>query len=91
MALDLDLPPIYDPLTKVTKDSINDIWLLWITSFVQSLIEYVGHYGMLMPQLTTTQRNEIQAPVEGQFIYNMTLLQPQIWRNGQWRTFTTTP
>jgi hypothetical protein len=89
MSADFDGPPIYDSLIKGEINYLNDIWASWIATFVQTLSEYLTKYGIFIPRLTTAQRNEIQSPQEGQMIYNTTILAPQIWQNGAWRTFTT--
>ncbi|HXK00702.1 MAG TPA: hypothetical protein VNF93_02310 [Buchnera sp. (in: enterobacteria)] len=91
MSNNLDLPPIYDPITANSKDFMNGIWMSWITTFSQSVIEYLSEFGIFIPRLTTDQRNKIQSPTEGQIIYNTTIIGPQIWRGGIWQTFTTSP
>lgn len=90
MAVDLDDPPIYDPISK-SGEYVSEIWIGWFATLLQSLAEYLTQNGMFVPRLTTDQRDAIPSPGEGQMIYNSTLLAPQIWQDGQWRTFTTTP
>lgn len=90
MSTNLDTPPIYDPIDS-RDDFISEVWMSWITTFVQSVSEYLSQYGIFIPQLTQAQINSILSPIEGQMVYNMDVLGPQIWRNGLWRTFSTTP
>jgi hypothetical protein len=95
MATDFDTPPFYDELTKdlINKTPpvwMSPIWIAWIESFVQTLEGYLTSHGVYIPRLTTAQRNAITTPSEGQMIYNITLLAPQIWQSGAWKTFTTT-
>lgn len=89
MSADFDGPPIYDQLVKEKPYHLNDVWASWLATFGQTLVDYLTQYGIFVPKLTTAQRNEIQSPQEGQMIYNTTLIAPQIWQNGSWKTFTT--
>lgn len=68
MARDLDNFPTYDP---VIKDAVylSNIWSDFLATFIESLREYLSQRGMFIPVLTLAQRNEIQAPQEGQMIY----------------------
>lgn len=102
MAIDIDLPPINDPITKKTDDLWSDLWRDYISTLIDTLITYLSQYGMLIPNVTTAQRDSIQAPVEGQMIYNTDAIpgpprtgQLQIWQVkadvGAWRVITTTP
>ena len=43
--------------------------------------------GMVVPRLTTTERNAIASPWEGTLIFNTTLNKFQGWENGNWITF----
>jgi hypothetical protein len=91
MATDIDGAPIYDPVINTKTDCLSDSWMLWVTSFVQTLQGYLSQTGIFIPQLTSEQRDtQILNPVEGQMIYNLTIISPQIWQNGMWKTFTTT-
>lgn len=95
MAADLDDPPIYDPLTKEDEDHMNDPWILWITTFFQTLSGYLSKYGMFIPNITTMQRDTIQSPQTGQLIYNSDTNSLQVWQIkagvAVWRDVTTTP
>lgn len=92
MALDFDGPPIYDPITQKSKDYISDIWITWLSTFGQTLAEYLSQNGIFLPLLTTDQRNEITTPQNGQFIYNININAPQFFQSssGTWRTVTFT-
>lgn len=101
MALDFDGPPVYDSLTK-GGDYISDIWVAWLSTFGQTLAEYLTQYGVFVPNVTTEQRNTIQSPQEGQMIYNTDMIAGpprtgalQVWQVkadvGAWRTITTVP
>jgi hypothetical protein len=93
---------LYDPVTKNSQDYLNDVWVAWISNFGETLVSYLGQYGVFVPNLTTAQRNDIQSPIEGQMIYNTDLIAGpprtgalQVWQVkadvGAWRTITTTP
>ena len=90
MANDFDQFPLDDQLVKSGTTKMSDIWRDFISTFYMNLIGYLTQNGMLVPQLTTTQRNAIQSPQNGQMIYNTATQAPQIYQNGAWKTFTTT-
>ena len=95
MARDFDNFPTYD---AVIKDEIylSNIWSDFMTTFVESLREYLTSLGMFVPRITTAERDAIQEPQEGQLIYVADAPVPnvpptshlQIWQvvsgNGQW-------
>lgn len=90
MANDFDQFPTYDPITRLKQDYLSDSWSDFMATFFQTLIGYLTQFGIFVPQVTTAQRDSLQNPQEGQMIYNTSLLAPQIWQNGAWKTFTTT-
>jgi len=87
MALDLDLFPLYDPLTLKSKDQMSAVWRDALATYHQTLTGYLSQFGMFMPQLTTVQRDTIQSPVNGQMIYNTTLGTAQYFKAGVWTSF----
>jgi len=88
MAVDLDSPPIYDPLTQ-NGDHMADNWGQWITVLFDVISAYLSQYGIFLPRVTTLQRDSVLSPIEGQMIYNTTVSAPQIYQAGTWKTFTT--
>ena len=93
MSADFDQFPLYDPIIKAGSNQFSDVWVSALATFLQTLISYLGSYGIVMPSITTAQRNSIQSPQNGQMIYNTDLVPtpaPQIYQNGAWKTFTTT-
>lgn len=94
MALNFDGPPIYDTLTQ-GGDYISDIWITWLSTFGQTLAEYLTENGSFTPVLTTAQRNTIQSPQLGQLIYNSTSNALEVWQIklgvAAWRAVTTVP
>lgn len=89
MSLDFDLPPVYDPLTKQVNGKLYwaDMQRDWMASFVQTIITYLTSGGIFLPQLTTTQRDELDSPQNGQMIYNTTLGTAQYFKAGVWTSF----
>lgn len=102
MANSIDQLNYYDDLIKKNSLKMSEEWISQLSSFIDVLNGYLTPFGILIPQLTTEQRNSIQSPVEGQMIYNTdaTVGPPrsaeiQIWQVkagvGAWRTVTTVP
>ena len=87
MATDFDQFPLYDPIVKKGTDSLSDIWVGSISTFYMNLIGYLTAGGMLMPQLTTAQRDDLQNVQNGQLIYNTTLGTAQYFKAGVWTSF----
>ncbi len=84
MANNIDQLNYYDPLIKGKTDKLSDVWMTNLSAFIQTLQGYLTQFGILVPQLTTAQRNSIQSPVNGQIIYNTTLNKFQGRENGAW-------
>jgi flagellar motor component MotA len=85
MATDFDLPPIDDLITS--EEEMSSIWRDYMAAMVQTLTGYLTQYGIFVPKLTTDQRNTIQAPQNGQIIYNTTLNKFQGYENNAWANF----
>jgi hypothetical protein len=101
MATDFDNFPVYDAIT-IDGVNVSNIWMVSFATFVQTLQEYLSQYGDFIPRLTTSQRNQIQSPQEGQLIYNTDIIITpnrtgglQVWQVkvdvGAWRTVQTLP
>ncbi len=68
MARDFDNFPTYDPI--IQEDIyLSDLWADFMTTFIESLREYLTSFGVFIPVLTTAERNSIIDPQEGQMIY----------------------
>lgn len=95
MANSIDQLNYYDDLVRSGSLRMSDEWISQISSFIDVLVGYLQPYGILIPQLTTAQRDEIQSPVLGQLIYNTDTNEVQVWQIkasvGAWRVITTTP
>lgn len=66
---------------------MSEVWIAAMSAFIETLNGYLSDFGMFMPQLTTAQRDTIQAPVNGQLIYNTTLGSAQYFKTGTWTSF----
>lgn len=103
MANSIDQLNYYDPLVRPESPlKMSEEWISQVSSLIDTLNEYLTPFGMLIPRLTTAQRNSIQSPEEGQMIYNVdAIVGPprsaaiQIWQVktgvAAWRTVTTVP
>ena len=87
MSNDIDTPPLYDPVTKEDQDHLSNIWVGWFSTFYQTMISYLTSGGILLPQLTTAQRDALDSPQNGQMIYNTTLGSAQYFKAGAWVSF----
>ena len=87
MATNFDQFPLYDPLLKKGTDKMSSIWQDFMGTFYMNLIGYLTEGGMLIPQLTTAQRDELQNVQNGQLIYNTTLGSAQYYKAGVWTSF----
>lgn len=75
MATDIDIPPLYDQLTKKSPsmvDVLNDVWMNWFATFYQTLASYLTHNGIFVPRVTIDQINSINIPIVGRPIGNFT-------------------
>lgn len=91
MAVSFNQPPINDPFVNKNNGKLTGISSSWLSTFFETLVQYLSETGIFLPVLTTAQRDDIQTPKNGQMIYNSTAAAPQIYQGGVWRTFTTTP
>lgn len=87
MANDFDQFPLYDPLIKSGTSLMSDIWVDFMSTFYMNLISYLTQAGILLPRLTTVQRNALLGPENGQMIYNTTLDTAQYFKAGAWVSF----
>lgn len=92
MANSFDIPPVYDYLTKdirgENKDYMSNIWCDYWSYFYQNLVGYLTAFGIIIPNITTTQRDQISTPSLGQQIFNTTVDAPQVYTSTGWKTFT---
>ncbi len=87
MATDFDQFPLYDPIVKKGSNNLSDIWVGSISTFYMNLIGYLTQGGILMPQVTTIQRDQLLNVQNGQMIYNTTLGTAQYFKAGVWTAF----
>ncbi|HMG14628.1 MAG TPA: hypothetical protein VK590_04225 [Saprospiraceae bacterium] len=100
MSSSIDQFNYYDPLVKEGTYKMSEEWISQLSSFVDTLVDYLQPFGISIPILTTEERDSIQSPVEGQMIYNTNstvgpprTAQLQVWQVkadvGAWRNITT--
>jgi len=89
MALSFDGPPLYDKITDA-NGYLSAAWKNWHGSYNDNLQLFLTQFGILIPNLTTTQVNSIASPTPGQFILNTTTNNPQMYINGAWHNITYT-
>lgn len=102
MANDFDRFPTGDALVKQGTTYMSSTWNSFMESFYQNLVGYLTMNGVILPNLTTTQRDLIlniaanasvsQSPANGQLIYNTTVDAPQFYQvsSASWRTISFT-
>jgi hypothetical protein len=87
MANSLDLFPLGDDITQGASGKLNDVWKNFFATFNQNLSDYLTEFGIIPPSLTTTERDSIRSPKNGQTIYNTTLNTNQYFKNGTWQSY----
>lgn len=87
MSIDFDQFPLYDPITSKDGTYLSNVWVNALATFYQTLTGYLTQGGIFFPPLTTTERNALQSPANGQVIYNSTLHTAQYFKNGAWTSF----
>lgn len=91
MANNFDQFPLYDELTKKDMTKINlvmsDVWRESLSTLYNNLISYLTQGGILLPRLTTDERDQLQNTQNGQMIYNTSIDSAQYLKNGTWTSF----
>lgn len=87
MSGDIDLPPLYDKITKESALPMSDVYRDWLAAFVQTISSYLSASGIMLPQMTIAQRETIKNPINGQVIYNVDDNTAQYFKNGDWVSF----
>lgn len=92
MANDFDRFPLDDQVIKSGTLYLSAVWVTSMATFWQNLVEYLSSMGFFLPNLTQAQIDTIQAPVNGQTLYNTTVDAPQFYQisSKSWRTFSFT-
>lgn len=85
MANSIDQLNYYDPVVKKESLKMSEQWIAQLSSLIDTLNGYLTPFGLLAPRLTTTQRDSIQSPVNGQIIYNTTIDKFQGYQSGSWQ------
>ncbi len=84
MANSIDQLNYYDDLVKRSTLKMSDEWISQMSSFIDTLNEYLTPFGIIAPRITTEQRDSIQSPINGQLIYNTTVDKFQGREAGAW-------
>ena len=85
MANSIDQFNYYDPLVRRESPlKMSEEWISQLSSFIDSLNEYLTPFGIIASRITTEERDSIQSPINGQLIYNTTLNKFQGRENGAW-------
>lgn len=72
MSTNFDNFPVYDALVAADGKLMSQVWIAFMSSFVQTLTGYLSQNGIFAPPLTTAQRDALTNPIGGQIIYNTT-------------------
>lgn len=84
MANSIDQLNYYDPLVKKESLKMSEQWIAQLSALIDTLNGYLTPFGLLTPQLSTSQRDSIQSPVNGQIIYNTDTNEFQGWKVSAW-------
>lgn len=86
MSRDFDNFPTYDP---IIKDNIylSNVWSDFMATFVETLQGFLTQNGILVPRITTDERDALQNVQNGFVIYNTTLDKFQGYEAGAWVNF----
>lgn len=87
MANDFDELPFYDELVEQDTLMMSNVWISALATQYMNLIGYLTQGGILLPQLTTAQRDGLMSPQNGQMIYNTDLGSAQYFKAGAWTSF----
>ena len=87
MSNNLDQLPVYDPITKGNSGVLSDVWVGAFSFLIQNLTDYLTQGGIMLPLLTTAERDDLQNVQNGQMIYNTTLGSAQYFKAGAWTSF----
>lgn len=89
MANNFDQFPLYDPIVKPTSNQLSSLWVGYFSQFYQTLTDYLTQGGVLLPPLSTEERDALQNIRGGQTIYNTTLDSAQYYKagTGTWVSF----
>lgn len=83
MARDFDNFPTYDPVIKAGTLYLSSLWSDFMTTFIESLRDYLSQNGIFIPNMSLAERNQIQSPQEGQLIYVTDANTPTLPRTGE--------
>jgi len=87
MSNDFDELPVYDELVEQGTNRMSNIWVGALSFFIMNIKDYLTQDGILLPHLTTTERDQLDSPQNGQMIYNTTLDTAQYFKAGAWVSF----
>lgn len=87
MANSVDQLNYYDELVKRGSLKMSEEWISQLSSFIDTLNEYLTPFGIIAPRITTEERDSIQSPINGQIIYNTSLDKFQGYEAGAWVNF----
>jgi hypothetical protein len=84
MARGLDDYPLYDPLVKKGTHNLSDIWSTFLGADRQTVKGYLTQAGIINPNMTTAERDEIKYPAPGAQIFNTTTNTLQYFNGTTW-------
>jgi len=81
---DFDDFPIYDEVIRRDTNKLSGIWRDFFAMFKENLSSYLTSGGIFLPNLTQTQIENLESPINGQTVYNVTNQTAQYYSNGSW-------
>lgn len=89
MPTDFNQYPLYDPVVGPDGKHLSNIWKDFLANDRQNLVQFLTNNSVIMPSLTTAQRDALENLKNGMHIYNTSLDTAQYYKesSGTWISY----